>query len=129
MFMKTVVDTESRAGERGAVHIKTVLLLVALGVLAFVALKVAPVYIEQRKVTAEVEELARISSVRNYKEDEIKKRIEKLRNDFSLPEGSINLAHHAENNAQITVKYNKQIDFLLTTYTWQVNYTASGKGI
>lgn len=127
--MKNVAEIDARAGERGAITIKTLITFVLLGVAVFVVVKVAPVYIEQRQVTIEVDELARISAVRNYKEDEVKKGIEKLRAQYNLPQGSINLVSHAENSAHILVKYNKQINFLVATYNWEVDYTARGKGI
>ncbi|HWP44511.1 MAG TPA: hypothetical protein VNO14_14795 [Blastocatellia bacterium] len=127
--MKNVAQTYERAGERGAVSIKTLVTFVVLAAAAFVVIKIAPVYIEERELTHEVSELARISAVRNYKEAEIQKGIEKLRLQYNLPEGTITLISHAENSAQIQLKYNKQIDFLVTTYSWQVDYTASGKGI
>lgn len=127
--MKNEVSIDARAGERGAITIKTLLTFVLLAAIAFVVLKIAPVYIEERQLTVEVDELARISAVRNYKEEEIKKGIEKLRVQYSLPEGSINLVAHAENSAHISLKYNKQIDFLVTSYNWQVDYTAKGRGI
>jgi hypothetical protein len=127
--MKKAAKPDGRAGERGAITIKTLLSFVLLGIALFVVLKVAPVYIEQRQLTFEVDELARISAVRNYREAEVKKGIEKLRLEYSLPEGSINLVSHGENSAHILLKYNKQIDFLVASYNWEVDYTAKGRGI
>ncbi len=116
-----------RASERGAVKIQTVLTLVLLAIATFIVIKIAPVYIEQRSVTIQADELARITAVRALKKEEVQKNIDKLRGEYDLPEGSIKLVSQREDHAQIDVKYRRTIDFLVTTYDWDVQYTASGK--
>jgi hypothetical protein len=120
---------DSRAGERGAVSIKTLLTFVVVGVVIFTAIKFIPVYTEQRQVIFDVEEMAQKASVRGLKEEDIKKGIEGLRVKYELPEGSIKIASYAQNQVQITLGYTRVIDLIVTSYTWPINYTANGKAI
>ena len=76
---------ESRAGERGAVQIKTIVIVFFLLCTAFLMLKLVPVYVEQRKVIFDVEELARIAAVRNLKEDKITSELGKICSTYELP--------------------------------------------
>ncbi|HJQ71427.1 MAG TPA: hypothetical protein VKA70_20785 [Blastocatellia bacterium] len=125
--MSNVDGNRPREGERGAVKITTILLLVILMALTFAVIKVAPVYTEEQQLTHELDELARISAVRNYKPEQIEKGIEKLRTEYELPENSITLTTHAQNQVQIDLKYNKVINLLVTTYDWKVQHSAKGK--
>ena len=127
--MNDLTKTNSRAGERGAISIKSLLGIVVAAVLVFVLFKVAPVYIEERGLTIEVDELARISAVRNLKREEIQKGIDKLSADYELPSDSINLVSKESDKAQISVKYVRSIDLLLTQYDWKVEYTANGRSL
>ena len=125
--MSKVTNLESRGGERGAVKITTVLLVLVLLAVTFTVIKIVPVYTEERQLTHDVDELARISAVRNYKTEQVEKGIEKLRTSYELPENSITLVSQAQNQVQIDVKYNKVINLLVTTYDWKVQYSAKGR--
>lgn len=125
--MSNVDYNKSREAERGAVKITTILLVLFLLAVTFTVIKVAPVYTEERQLTHEVDELARISAVRNYKPEQIEKGLEKLRTEYELPENSITLTSHAQNQVQIDLKYNKVINLLVTTYDWKVQYSAKGR--
>ena len=120
---------DSRAGERGAVSIKTLLTFLIVGLGIFAAVKIVPVYAEQRQIVFEVDELANKASVRNLKEEEVKKAIDALLAKYTLPEGSIKIDSYAANKVQLTLGYSKAIDFLITKYDWKVNYVVSGKAI
>jgi hypothetical protein len=118
---------DSRPGERGAVSIKSLLTFLILGVIVFATVKIIPVYMEQRQVVHEVDEIANKAAVRNLKEDEVKKALETLRVKYGLPEGSIKLESLGDNKAKISLGYSKAIDLLVTTYNWKVDFTADGK--
>jgi|SRR5262249_52125274 len=124
--MSNVTGTRS-PGERGAISIKALLGLMLVGALAFTLLKVAPVYIEQQKVVHEVNELARIAAVRGWKEERIAQDIKRLSTEFNLPEDGINLVSRSEKGVQIEINYQRNIDFLVTTYLWKVEQVALGK--
>jgi hypothetical protein len=126
--MRDVMNEETRAGERGAVNIKTMVMILALCCVAFVAIKLVPIYIEQRGVVYDVEELARIAAVRGWKEDKINPEIAKIRGKYDLPEGSINLLSR-DQSVRISIGYNRAVDLLLTTYNWKVENTVTGKEI
>lgn len=112
--------------ERGAVKIQTVLILALVAVGAFLLIKIIPVYVEQQKIVHEVDELARISAVRGYKEDKVEREILKLVGDFSLPEDSISY-NIKDRKVKITLGYKRDIDLLVTTYSWQVAHEVEGK--
>src|SRR6185295_10173390 len=122
--MKHVTGTDGLPRERGAVSIKVLFILTLLGVAAFVVIKIAPVYIDERQVTYRVEDLANKSAVRNTKEEDIKKAIEVIKREYSLPENSINLVSREAGRVQISITYQRDVDFLVTTYQWKVNHTA-----
>lgn len=118
---------ESRARERGAVSIKTIVILFVLFCAAFLMLKLVPVYVEQRKVIFDVEELARIATVRSFKDERIVPEITKIRSTYELPDGSINLLQRVGPGVQIGVNYTRSVDLLVTTYSWKVEHTVVGK--
>lgn len=120
-------DTLSR--QRGAVSIKTLLALALIGVLAFLAIKIVPVYVEQQRVVHDVNELARIAAVRGWKEDKINKDIQRISGEYSLPDNGINFVSSGEKGVQIAISYQRNIDLLVTTYQWKVDHTAIGKDL
>lgn len=119
--------SDRRAGERGAVTIKTIIMVFLLASIIFLALKMVPVYVEQRKVIYDVEELARIATVRGYKDDRIAPEIAKIRTTYDLPDGSINLLERIGPGVQIAVTYTRSVDLLVTTYDWKVEHKIVGK--
>ena len=127
--MSKVTGTDARSGERGAISIKVLLILILIGMAAFVVIKVAPVYIDERQVTYKVDDLANKSAVRNSKEDQIHKAIEVIRKEYDLPEDSITLVSREQGKVQISINYQKDIDLLVTTYQWRVVHTVSGKDL
>ena len=119
----------ARAGERGAITIKTLLTFILVGVTIFSAIKIMPVYAEQRQLIYEVDELANKAAVRNLKEPDLIKAIESLRQKYELPEECISLAEHGPNKARIKLTYTRPVNFLVTTYEWRVDHLANGKAI
>lgn len=124
--MRDVMNQDVRPGERGAISIKSLFVLTVLAASVFAVIKFAPVYIEQRKLMHDVEELARIAAVRNWKEDKIDPEVKKLRGSYDLPDGSLNVVKR-DRDVQITVGYSRAIDLLVTTYDWRVDRTIVGK--
>ena len=125
--MSNVTSKDGRSRERGAISIKALLGLVLVGIVAFMVIRMAPVYIEQQKVVHDVNELARIAAVRGWKEDRINQDIKRLNVEYSLPDNGINFVSSGEKGVQIAVSYQRNIDLLVTTYSWKVDHTALGK--
>ena len=124
--MRDVLNDDARVGERGAISIKALLMLFMLAIATFLVIKFAPVYIEQRKLMYEVEELARVIAVRNWKEEKIEPEVKKIRGTYDLPDGSINVVKR-DRDVQITIGYIKPVDLLVTTYDWKVDRIIVGK--
>ena len=127
--MSNVTGTDARSRERGAISIKVLLALALVGVVAFMVIKLAPVYIEQQKVVHDVSELARIAAVRGWKEDRIAQDIKRLSVEYNLPDNGINFLSRGDKGVQIAVSYQRDVDLLVTTYSWKVDYTALGKDL
>lgn len=127
--MNNVKSTEARSRERGAISIKALLALALAGVMAFLVIKFAPVYIEQQKVMHDVSEVARVAAVRGWKEDLIDKNLKRLNGEYSLPENSINFVARSDKGVQIAISYQRTIDLLVTTYTWKVDDTVVRKDL
>lgn len=121
-------NTGSRTGERGAISIKALLMLFIAAAAVLAAVKLVPVYIEQRGVIYDVEELARIASVRGWKDEKITPELNKIRGKYELPEGSINLVSH-DQSLKINVGYSRTVDLFVTTYAWKVEHIVIGKDI
>jgi hypothetical protein len=124
---KIVADMRSR--ERGAVSIKILMAFLLIGAVAFLVIKIAPVYVDERQVTFRVEDLANKSAVRNSKDDVIQKAIEAIQKEYDLPENSINLVSREPGRVKISISYQKDIDLLVATYPWRVAHTAAGKDL
>jgi len=127
--MKNVTGTDMRLRERGAITIKALFIFLLLGAATFVVVKIAPVYVNERQITFKVDDLANKSAVRNSKEEVIKKAIEAIQQEYDLPENSISLVSHEQGKVQISINYQKDIDFLVTTYQWRVAHTVAGKDL
>ncbi|HXI90983.1 MAG TPA: hypothetical protein VNO24_13275 [Blastocatellia bacterium] len=120
---------DARPRERGAISIKVLLTLILIGVAAFIVIKITPIYIDERQLAFKVDDLANKSAVRNTKEVDINKAIELIRQEYELPENSISLVSREPGRIKISVNYQKDIDFLVTTYQRKVNYTINGKDL
>ena len=118
---------DKRAGERGAVTIKTLVMVFLFICGVFLGIKLVPVYVEQRKVMYDVEELARIAAVRGYKEEKITPEIGKICGTYDLPAGSNNFLQRDAQSVKIAVNYTRSVDLLVTTYSWKVDHTVIGK--
>lgn len=127
--MSNPIGTDARSGERGAVSIKVLLALAIVAVVAFLVIKIAPVYIEQQSVFHDVNELARIAAIRGWKEERINNDIKKIKGDYNLPDNGINYVPTADKGVQISVNYQRNIDLLVTTYAWRVDRTVVGKDL
>lgn len=127
--MSNVDGKEPRSGERGAISIKALLALIMTGVVIFLVVKVAPVYIEQTKVNHDVTELARVAAVRGWKEDRINQDLKRIRGEYELPENGINFVGGGDKGVQIAITYQRNIDLLVTTYAWKVDHTVIGKDL
>jgi len=126
--MSNLSGTKLRSSERGAVTIKAALIITLLFAAGFLVLKVTPAYVEETKVVHDVNELARIATVRGWKEDRINQDIKRISSEYQLPDNAINLVSR-DNGVHITIGYQRDIDLLVTSYSWKVDQTAIGKDL
>jgi hypothetical protein len=119
--MSNLTDKQTRAGERGAISIKALLVLVFVGVTALVVIKITPVYIEQTRVIHDVSEMGNKAAVRNWKEDRINSEIKLIQKEYDLPEGGITFVTRDEKGVHLNIAYQRNIDLFVTTYEWKVD--------
>jgi hypothetical protein len=129
-MVRNRVKRASLNGEGGAVNVKTVLIIAFLAIAGLLLLKLVPVYIEQQEIAHDADELARKAAIGTaaYSKDKIENEIQNLITHYSLPEGSIQLASLEGNHSDISVKYTRNVDLLITSYPWAVetHFTHSG---
>jgi hypothetical protein len=128
-IMSNVTGADVRSREHGAVSLKVVFGLVLVCIVAFMVVKLAPVYIEQQKVVHDVNELARIAAVRGWKEDRIAQDIKRLSVEYNLPDNGINFVSKTDKGVLIAVNYQRTVDLLVTEYSWKVDHTSIGKDL
>ena len=120
----------ARAGEHGAVSIKMILAVAIVVTAVFLVWQFAPVYLNEQRVKHDVDELARVGANQSLKPERLAQRIKDIRREYSfLGEDSITVTGTTERTMQITLKYNVNIDLLVTTYAWKVDYVTVGKGL
>lgn len=120
--MNRLHNDNARSGERGAVSIKALLIMLAAAAVLFAVIKFVPVYVEQNKLIYDVDELARVASLRGYEDEKITRDIERIRGEYELPKDSIVMVSSGSNKVQLTLTYTRTIDLLVTSYEWQVEH-------
>jgi hypothetical protein len=126
-IMSNSTDRQTRAGERGAISIKTLLVLVFVGAAALLVVKITPVYVEQTRVIHDANELANKAAVRGWKEDKINSEIKLVQKEYELPEGGITFVTRDEKGVHLGITYQRNIDLFVTTYEWKVDHPVVGK--
>ena len=126
--MMEAAVTKARPGERGAVSIKMILVLLLVAATVVIVVKVVPVYIEQRAVLFDVDEVARIAYVRNLTDEKIKMELEKVRTKNDLPVDSLTLLGR-DGIVKVQVSYSRTINLLVTDYVWRVDRAISSKSL
>jgi hypothetical protein len=126
--MIKIAGNDAREGERGAISIKALLIFTLFAASLFVVIKIVPAYVEQRTVIHDIEELARIASVRNLSDEKIKVEIERVRTGNDLPDGSITLGAR-DKTVRVKIAYSRTINFLVTSYIWKVDEEVIGKSL
>jgi hypothetical protein len=129
--MNTLFQGKRSESQRGAISIKSLIILVVFVSAIFLCIKMVPVFIEQHSITDEVDDLSRKAALNMaaYNSDKIGTALSIIQHDHDLPEGSLTLDSIGPNSAEIAVKYTRNIDLLVTTYAWTVDYKSVGKGI
>jgi len=125
--MSNVAGKEIRAGERGAISIKALLVLVLVGITVLLVVKITPVYVEQTRVIHDANELANKAAVRGWKEDKINTEIKLIQKDYDLPEGCITFVARDEKGVHLGITYQRNIDLFVTTYEWKVDHPVVAK--
>ena len=125
--MSDLTNKQMRAAERGAISIKTLFVLVVVGVTALLVIKITPVYIEQTRVIHDVGEMGNKAAVRGWKEDKINSEIKLIQKEYDLPEGGITFVTRDDKGVHLAIAYQRNIDLFVTTYEWKVDHPIVSK--
>ena len=126
--MSNHTDKQMRAAaERGAISIKTLFVLVVVGVTALLVIKITPIYIEQTRVIHDVSEMGNKAAVRGWKEDKINSEIKLIQKEYDLPEGGITFVTRDDKGVHLGIAYQRNIDLFVTTYEWKVDHPIVSK--
>ncbi len=113
-----------RVSERGEGQTQLIVTLSIVGLLAFVAIKVVPVYWQEKNVKYELEELNRKVSVgsKGYiKDEEIRDAGKKMLDGNQVPEDVKFEVVKSGGTVTSKVIYTVPIEFYVYTYNWEVN--------
>jgi hypothetical protein len=113
-----------RVSERGEGQTQLIVTLSIVGLLAFVAIKVVPVYWQEKNVKYELEELNRKVSVgsKGYiKDEEIRDAGKRMLDGNQVPEDAKFDVVKSGGTVTSKVIYTVPIEFYVYTYNWEVN--------
>lgn len=113
-----------RFSERGEGQTQLIVTLAIVGLLGFIAVKVVPVYWQEKNVKYELEELNRkisIGSKGTQKDEEIRDAGKKVLNDNQCPEDAKFEVNKAGGSVTSKISYTVPIEFYVYTYNWEVN--------
>jgi cell division protein FtsL len=115
-----------RRAERGAVTLKTVV-LVALAVLAiYLAFKLVPPYVSEYQLQDKMQELARFGIVNHYSDEQIRDNVFKVAQDLDLPAKREDIkVTVTQSIVRISLEYTVPVDLLF--YSTELHFSPSSE--
>jgi len=115
-----------RRVERGAVTLKTVV-LVALAVLAiYLAFKLVPPYVSEYQLQDKMQELARFGIVNHYSDEQIRENVFKVAQDLDLPAKREDIkVTVTQSIVRISLEYTVPVDLLF--YSTELHFSPSSE--
>lgn len=113
-----------RFSERGEGQTQLIVTLAIVGLLGFVAVKVVPVYWQEKNVKYELEELNRKVSIGSkgfQKDEEVQAGGKKILNDNLCPEDAKFEVTKGGGTVTSKISYTVPIEFYVYTYNWEVS--------
>lgn len=113
-----------RFSERGEGQTQLIVTLAIVGLIGFIAVKVVPVYWQEKNVKYELEELNRkvgIGAKGAQKDDEIQAAGKKILNDNQAPEDAKFECTKGGGTVTSRIIYTVPIEFYVYTWNWEVN--------
>ena len=109
------------AGERGAGHLKAIVLTLILASCVYVAFKVIPILVNEYEFQDGIQTIARFASVNRDPSDKIREAVlkEAEKDDVPVQADDIKIEGNA-GNVKINVDYSVTVD--LSVYQWTLNF-------
>ena len=114
----------SRAGERGAIRLKSLLTLAVIAAVIYVSVKVVPVYIDSYEFHDALKQEARFAAIQRKSEEEVRDNVYKKAQDLGLPLRREDIkVRKSRDGFFIEVKYS--VDVVLPGYTLTLDFSPS----
>ncbi|HZS43981.1 MAG TPA: hypothetical protein VFC63_02675 [Blastocatellia bacterium] len=114
------------ASQRGAGRIKFIFIICMISVIAVILFRGLPVYITDQEIQHDLKEAARTGAIRNATEAQIRKELMKNQEEYwiTLPENTQYNIVKKPNSVEIEINTTIPINFIVTTYDYQIKYKA-----
>jgi YbbR domain-containing protein len=112
-----------RVSDRGAGNVKLFFALIFLAIVAFVAIKVIPVYVNNYELTDDIRELAIQATVEHSSAEAIQNKVLSYAKDLGLPIKREDVNVRAGGDVSIEIDYKVPVD--LKAYTLILHFTPS----
>lgn len=115
-----------RPAERGAVTLKTVVLLTVAVLAIYLAIKLVPPYVSEYQLQDKMQELARFGIVNRYTDEQIRDNVFKVAQDLDLPAKREDIkVSVTQSIVKISMEYTVPVDLLF--YSTELHFSPSSE--
>jgi hypothetical protein len=127
--LKGIRDRHARAprrSQRGAVKLKTILVLVIVIFVIFSAFKIVPAYVKDYQLSDKMQEQARFAVVNRYTEEQIRDNVFKVVEELEVPAKRESINVSASNSVvRISMEYTVPVDLFI--YRTELHFSPSSE--
>jgi cell division protein FtsL len=115
-----------RRAERGAVTLKTVVLVALAALAIYLAFKLVPPYVSEYQLQDKMQELARFGIVNHYSDEQIRDNVFKVAQDLDLPAKREDIkVTVTQSIVRISLEYTVPVDLLF--YSTELHFSPSSE--
>ncbi|HJX96141.1 MAG TPA: hypothetical protein VJ324_11020 [Candidatus Acidoferrum sp.] len=115
-----------RRAERGAVTLKTVVLVTVAVLAIYLAIKLVPPYVSEYQLQDKIQELARFGIVNHYTDEQIRDNVFKVAQDLDLPAKREDIkVSVTQSIVKISMEYTVPVDLLF--YSTELHFSPSSE--
>jgi hypothetical protein len=115
-----------RRAERGAVTLKTVVLVALAALAIYLAFKLVPPYVSEYQLQDKMQELARFGIVNRYSDEQIRDNVFKVAQDLDLPAKREDIkVTVTQSIVRISLEYTVPVDLLF--YSTELHFSPSSE--
>lgn len=117
--------TNTPTQERGEGNLRLVIALALMAYIGYVGVKNVPIYLDVQNLKYDVEEVARTNGAQGITLDKVQPQVTKLAQKYQLDPKELSVKQSGP-NLTVSVSTQKELDFLFTTYVWQITHAYTG---